>query len=147
MASIKACQHICTRFLHIFTQSSRNALLLVSIAHPSDSCKIDNKDEGEIQHAHCSARLHGKIPYIMHGGLLPAPRSKHLVAASLSTSRAGAARHFIRRTLRSAADSASLWESMDAPMFASRGPTFCLRLASQPTAAGTGWVSRLHPVD
>ena len=59
------------------------------------------------------------------------------MAARLSTSSEGAARHFMSRTFRSAADSANLAGSMAEPMSARRGPSFCFTFVSQPTAAGT----------
>lgn len=75
---------------------------------------------------------------------LPAPSRRQRVVANRSTSRAGAARHFIRRTFKSAADSANLTGSITDPKSASLGPSFCLMLSSQPTTAGTNWGSLTH---
>ena len=72
------------------------------------------------------------------------------MADSLSMSSEGAARHFMRRMFRSAADSASLAGSIAEPRSAILGPIFCFAFGSQPTASGTNpgsWPQSAAPID
>ena len=80
----------------------------------------------------------------MQGRVVPAPSRRQRVDARRSTSRAGAARHFMSRTFKSAADSANLTGCMAEPMSAMRGPSFCFTFNSHPTAPGTKPLSVSH---